>query len=78
LNLPAKQVNILLGIRKELLAHELPSAADLDAVAEERRIARATERPLSQQTFPQKHAKSHGPRYQRFRSQELQRIARCK
>lgn len=60
-------------------ARLLPSAEDLDAVAEEERIKERTRRlePKGSKHIP-RHARSgKGMSYQRHRSRELQRIARA-
>jgi hypothetical protein len=83
--LPPKALNVLVDLKKELLdqAPALPSAEDLDAVAEEERIKTRTARlePKGSKDscfYSMRHARG-GNRmsYQRFRSRELQRIARA-
>lgn len=72
MTLPPKTINALLALKSRLSDSRLPSAADLDAVAEEERIRTATGSLKSPQA-PMRHARHRGESWQRYRRSELAR-----
>lgn len=71
-NLPPKVIASLLEIKNRI---GLPSAEDLDAVAVEQEIKAATMRKESRQVM--RGARARGMGYQRFRADEMRRMARA-
>ena len=65
MNLPPRTINTLLELKSRL--HRLPSAKDLDAVAEEERIRQATKAPAPKM----RHARHRGESWQRYRRSQL-------
>lgn len=72
MNLPPKQVTALLDLKNSLLAAQiLPSAADLDAAAEETKIREATRERKPTQLM--RHARTSSRSWQAFRRREMSR-----
>ncbi len=67
MTLPPKTIQSLLALKERL--HRLPSAQDLDAIAEEQRIQKATAGPTM------RHARHRGESWQRYRRSEIARNA---